>query len=107
MRTVGETSILPLACTAKYGKTHERFCCKRNKLLSSKTADVIDIVATVLDIDEKILTIDSNSENVANWDSMLQINIIMSIEEAFGMRFGDEEALNATSIRALCGAVES
>jgi len=79
---------------------------QRKRLLPNVINEVIDIVATVLGIDENNLTIDSNTENVANWDSMLQINIIMSIEEAFDIRFGDEEALNATSIKALCGAIE-
>ncbi len=49
------------------------------------------LVANVLDIDASTLSDESNAKNTPNWDSARHIDLLLSIEVAFGVQFSMPE----------------
>ena len=49
--------------------------------------DLYTVVASTLKIDPSELNEQSNAKNTANWDSLRHIELMMSIESVFGVRF--------------------
>jgi acyl carrier protein len=45
-------------------------------------------------------------DTIANWDSLRQMNMVLALEESFGVSFPDEDAANATSFKLLCLVLE-
>lgn len=50
---------------------------------------------------------DSGAGNVRGWDSANHINVILSIEEAFGLEFDDEHVANMPTVDAIERIVNS
>ena len=48
-------------------------------------------IAAVLGIDANALGEDASPETIANWDSVKQVDIILAVEDEFGVRFKDDE----------------
>jgi acyl carrier protein len=61
-------------------------------------AKVVDIVAGKLDIDKNIITQESTFQDLAA-DSLDVLEIIMRLEEQFGIEVNDEDAENMHTMR--------
>ena len=62
------------------------------------------LVANVLDIDETVLSDDSNAKNTPNWDSARHIDLLLAVEVAYGVQFSMPEITsmqNLGDMRAL------
>ncbi|MBP7649707.1 MAG: acyl carrier protein [Phenylobacterium sp.] len=55
------------------------------------------ILAAVLGVDAAAITADSNSDTIESWDSLRHMNLVLALEEEFGVSIPDEEAANITS----------
>lgn len=55
------------------------------------------VMATVLEVDAASLDDASSMDNVPGWDSLKQMNLVLALEESFGVSIPDEDAANATS----------
>jgi acyl carrier protein len=55
-------------------------------------------IAAVLDVDPAQLTDGSSPENVASWDSLNHLNIVMALEGEFGIAVSADDALDMGSI---------
>ncbi len=55
-------------------------------------------IAAVLDVDPAQLNDDSSPENVASWDSLNHLNIVMALEGEFGVAVSADDALDMGSI---------
>ncbi len=55
------------------------------------------VIAGVLSVPEKSITEESSKDNVPGWDSLKHMNLILALEEKFGVTIPDEEAANLTS----------
>ncbi len=60
-------------------------------------AKIVDIVAGKLDIDKKTITADSTFQDLGA-DSLDLLEIIMRLEEQFGIEINDEEAEKMTKM---------
>jgi acyl carrier protein len=58
-------------------------------------------VATVLGIPAASVTDDTSSDNVAGWDSVKHLNLVMALEDAFGTSFTPEETMDLTSVKLM------
>lgn len=56
-----------------------------------------EIFVEVFDVNESKLDEQFNRENVADWDSIHQLNLITYIEDEFDVMFGTDDALSLTS----------
>ena len=49
------------------------------------------IVASVFNLEVDSIKDDASPDNILNWDSLNHMNLIVSLEEEFKVRFTDEE----------------
>lgn len=63
-----------------------------------KTEDTLkDVMATVLGIAADSINEDTSMDTVEDWDSIKHMNLVLAIEEEFGVSIPDEDAANITS----------
>lgn len=68
-------------------------------------ARVLNVVSQVLGIPVDEITDDSSPENVEAWDSLKHMNLVLALEEEFGIRFSDERIVAMLSVRSIKDAV--
>ncbi len=49
------------------------------------------IIASVFNLEVDSIKDDASPDNILNWDSLNHMNLIVSLEEEFNIRFTDEE----------------
>lgn len=57
--------------------------------------------AAVLGLPEAQITEDTSPDTVPAWDSVTHLNLVMAIEEAFGVSFTPEETMEMTSVKLI------
>ncbi len=65
------------------------------------------IVADITQNDVASVTTQSNSQNLDCWDSVAQINIIVTIEQEFGVTFSAEEMHALNSVEKIASALSA
>jgi acyl carrier protein len=64
-------------------------------------------IAAVLDLDPTSLGDDASPETIPDWDSIKQMNIILAVEDEFGVRFDDEAVTELSSYALIRDALSS
>lgn len=64
------------------------------------------VMASVLEVDESAIGDDASMDNVQGWDSLKQMNLVLALEESFGVTIPDEDAGNVTSFKLICLVLE-
>ena len=59
------------------------------------------VFARVLEVDEDIVNAESNQDNLPSWDSLKHLELILAIEEEFGITFPLEEIGNLLSYKLI------
>tara|TARA_B110001469_G_C9584697_1_gene290006 strand:+ start:185 stop:412 length:228 start_codon:yes stop_codon:yes gene_type:complete len=72
----------------------------------SKLSDLSDILASILKVNSKDITIDSSMDDFPEWDSVGHMNIILTIEEHFDVYIDDEDAMDLTSVKLLMHVIK-
>lgn len=57
--------------------------------------------ASVLGLSEAQINDDTSPDTVPAWDSVTHLNLVMAIEEAFGVSFSPEETMEMTSVKLI------
>lgn len=65
------------------------------------TERVIAVAADTLGEDSALFTLATVPADIAAWDSLAQLNIIMSLEDEFGVTFTSSDIESMTSIAAI------
>ena len=60
------------------------------------------VMATVLGIPAESITDATSMDTVASWDSLKHMNLVLAIEEEFGVVIPDEDAANITAYPLIC-----
>lgn len=68
--------------------------------------EVRKIVADILQIPEEQLDVNADMNDVENWDSLRNIQILSSIEEYYDILFPEDDIFDLTNIQALANEVE-
>ena len=55
------------------------------------------VVATVLNVDVARINANASSDTIESWDSLRHMNLVLTLEDEFGVSLPDEDAANATS----------
>lgn len=55
------------------------------------------VVATVLSVDVSRIDANASSDTIESWDSLRHMNLVLALEDEFGVSLPDEDAANATS----------
>jgi acyl carrier protein len=67
---------------------------------------IFDIAAKTLECSKKKLNGDSNRETVPSWDSLQHMKLLLSVENAFNIRFSPEEISKIENLADLINAVQ-
>ena len=62
-------------------------------------ASIIEIFNDILELDEGCVTQDSTPEDIDNWDSVSNVNIIVALEEEFRIKFKLEDIQDARTVK--------
>ena len=62
---------------------------------------IINIVSKILKIDKSQINLDTRSDDIINWDSLAQINIILTLEKNFNKKLKTSEINDLNSIKSL------
>jgi len=57
-----------------------------------------EVISGILNIDPATLSEESNALNTPNWDSLRHIEIMLAVENAFGVRFSMPEMVSMQNI---------
>ena len=60
-----------------------------------------EILASVLEVPVEQIPEDASTDTIEAWDSLAHMNLILAVEDAFGVTIPDEEAADLTSIPLL------
>ena len=63
------------------------------------------ILGVVLEMPEQEIGEGLSAEDTSNWDSIRHLNLVMALEEAFGVSFSSDELGRLTSYRAITDAL--
>lgn len=60
-----------------------------------------NVLSSVLGVDAMTLQADASPDTVDGWDSLKHLNIIIAIEEEFGVSFGDERVVEMLNYKLI------
>jgi acyl carrier protein len=63
------------------------------------------ILGVVLEMPEQQIDEKLSAEDTSNWDSIRHLNLVMALEEAFGISFSSDELGQLTSYQAIIEAL--
>mgnify|MGYP003590955354 CR=1 FL=1 len=67
---------------------------------------VNDIFRDILENESILLTDDTTADDVEEWDSLTHVQLVVSIEKAFSIRFSSHEILSWKNIGEMMDAIE-
>ncbi len=65
-----------------------------------------DVVAAMLELDPATVGPDTSTDTVPGWDSLRHMNLIIAIEQAFGITVPDEDVTSMTSYPIIRAVIE-
>jgi acyl carrier protein len=74
--------------------------------LNSTLAQVQAIASDIFGVPVGKITADSSPETIETWDSMQHLNLVLAIEEKFGLQLAPEEIEEMKSVGAVATLVD-
>ncbi len=74
--------------------------------MNSTLAQVQAIASDIFGVPSSKITADSSPETIETWDSMQHLNLVLAIEEKFGLNLSPEEIEEMKSVGAVATLVE-
>jgi acyl carrier protein len=68
---------------------------------------VRNLIADVLQVPESEITPETEQSDLANWDSLQHLNLMLSLEQEFGLALDVDELQRLTSVPAILTYLES
>jgi acyl carrier protein len=66
---------------------------------------VVQAMIDILGVDRAVLTDEVSPDSLEEWDSLGHMNLVLALEEEFGLRFTDEEIMGMLSIPQIVQAI--
>ena len=67
---------------------------------------VIQVLVNIFQVSPDKISTETTSDNVENWDSMNHINMILALEQEFGIRYDEEQVVSMLSVEEIIDATE-
>jgi acyl carrier protein len=65
------------------------------------------LIAEFVNVSPDHVTDDASSETIESWDSLAHMNLMVAIEQEFGIEFDDSEILANRELHALIALIEA
>jgi acyl carrier protein len=75
-------------------------------LTASTFEQVRNVASDIFGVPADKVTADSSPETIENWDSMQHLNLVLAIEEKFGVQLEPEDIEKMKNIGAIAALVE-
>ena len=75
-------------------------------MTASTFEQVRNVASDIFGIPAGKITAESSPETIENWDSMQHLNLVLAIEEKFGVQFEPEDIEQMKNIGAVAALVE-
>jgi acyl carrier protein len=75
-------------------------------LTASTFEEVRNVASDIFGIPADRITAESSPETIENWDSIQHLNLVLAIEEKFGVQLDPEDIEKMKNIRAVAALVE-
>jgi acyl carrier protein len=75
-------------------------------LTASTFEQVRNVASDIFGIPSEKITAESSPETIENWDSMQHLNLVLAIEEKFGVQLDPEDIEQMKNIGAVAALVE-
>lgn len=59
------------------------------------------VMSAVFEVPFEIINENSSSDNIENWDSLRHLNLILALEEEFGVSIPDDEVGNMVNFKLI------
>ena len=69
--------------------------------------EVRAILATVLRLEEAVISSDASTDTLDQWDSLAHMNLIVAIENKYNITFDEQEILESTNLISVIQLVKS
>ena len=56
------------------------------------------VVSNIMTVPLESLTLESSASSVESWDSLRHMNLILALEQEFGVRFDDDQVVKMLSV---------
>jgi len=66
-----------------------------------KNKKIKQVMSLVFEIPLESIADDASSDNIENWDSLRHLNLILALEEEFGVSIPDEEVGNLVNYKLI------
>ena len=66
-----------------------------------KNTKIKQVMSAVFEIPVESIADDASSDNIENWDSLRHLNLILALEEEFGVSIPDEEVGNLVNYKLI------
>ncbi len=66
---------------------------------------VLRIMSHVLGVPPERLDDQASPDTVESWDSLNHMNMVLALEEEFGIQFGDDQIVKLLTVAAIAAAV--
>ena len=74
--------------------------------MSSTLDQVRTIASDIFSVPADKITADSSPQTIENWDSMQHLNLVLAVEEKFGVQLSPEEVEQMKSVGAVAAIVD-
>ena len=70
-------------------------------------SQVRQIVADIFEVSESEVTDESFPDSLKNWDSVAHLNLILALEQQFGVTFEEEQIAELVTVDVIAQAISS
>mgnify|MGYP003966533667 FL=1 len=67
---------------------------------------VIQVLGNILQVSPEEISTKTTSDDVEKWDSMNHINMILALEQEFGIRYDEEQVVSMLSVGEIIEATK-
>lgn len=68
---------------------------------------VFQIISDIMNWPLEKINNDSSPDDIETWDSLNQMNLVLALEEEFGLKFTDEQIVGMVNVRSIMETLES
>ena len=67
---------------------------------------LIGVLSEVFDVKESEININLKRDDIANWDSLKQMDLVATLEDEFGITLEIQDIIKINSVHAICDVLE-